>query len=71
MIATFSGVHAGTVPQMRQNAGIDDVTVDGESDLDGYESVLEHDSDDSQVTTGWDSQDDYFSSGEGMQGRDW
>lgn len=49
--------------QMRRDAGIDTT---GEDDLDHYEGEFEYDSDDSYVTTGWDSQADDFSSDEGM-----
>lgn len=42
-----------------------------EDDVDQYDGEFEYDSDDSDVTTGWDSEDDYFSSDEGMQVMEW
>lgn len=64
-------MNAQTVLQMREAAGTDDKTSDGEDDVGDGDSEFDYDSDASDVTTGWDSQDDSFSSDEGMRATDW
>lgn len=56
---------------MRQDAGVDDTTPDGEYDNDLYDSEFEYNSDDSAVTQGWESDDNSLSSDEGMLLTEW
>lgn len=59
------------VLQMREDAGVEDTSPDGEYDDRDYDSTFDYDSEDSDVTTGWDSQDNSFSSDEGMLATEW
>lgn len=52
---------------MHRDAGIGTTS---EDDVDHYDGEFEYDSDDSDVTTGWDSQADDFSSDEGMPAKE-
>lgn len=52
---------------MRRDAGIDTTA---EDDPTQYDSTFEYDSDNSDVTAGWNSQDDSLSSDEGMRATD-